>query len=432
MRIFLLIKSRRFDSSQFAEDGIYMIAGRRILSVPGAVPLLFVLAFGLSGTTQQAHAKDTAFKRFVERFQSDARRAGISRKVYRAAFKGVTPDPEVLKKAAYQPEFTKPIWEYLASAVSASRIKNGREKLKKYSRVLSGLQTKTGVDRHIILAIWGMETSYGGYLGKKNVIRSLATLAYKGERRKFGRVQLLAALKILQRGDITLKRMTGSWAGAMGHTQFIPTTYNLYAVDYTGDGRRDIWGSVPDALASTANYLKVSKWRAGETWGYEVTLPDGFNYATASRKTRKTLAQWHSLGVRRVGGKGFPRPQDRASIILPAGAHGPAFAVLNNFHSILRYNNATAYALAVGHLADRIRDPGFKTFSKPWPKEYKPLSRSQRVELQKLLAARGFLKGDADGVIGSGTRAALRSYQKASGLIVDGYPSVKLLEQLKR
>ncbi|RMF04743.1 MAG: lytic murein transglycosylase [Alphaproteobacteria bacterium] len=379
-----------------------------------------------------AGAADPAFQRFVEGFQSKARKAGISASTYRRAFKGVVPDPEVLEKAAYQPEFTKPIWEYLASAVSESRIVNGRKKLAQHSRLLADLQARTGVDKHVLVAIWGMETSYGSYMGKRYVIRSLATLAYSGERQRFGRTQLLAALKILQRGDITPARMKGSWAGAMGHTQFIPTTYLRYAVDHDGDGRRDVWNSVADALASTANYLKASKWRAGETWGYEVMLPRGFDYASASRKTVKTLAEWQALGVKRVKGKKFPRPGDRASIILPAGARGPAFAVINNFRSILRYNNATAYALAVGHLADRIRDPGFGGFVTPWPKAYRPLSRSQRVALQELLQEKGFLKGKADGVIGSGTRAAVRAYQKSAGLTPDGYASVKLLEHLQR
>ncbi|MFQ5625892.1 MAG: lytic murein transglycosylase, partial [Methyloligellaceae bacterium] len=246
------------------------------------------------------------------------------------------------------------------------------------------------------------------------------------------RSQLLAALQILERGDISLARMTGSWAGAMGHTQFIPTTYNLYAVDFTGDGRRNIWGSLADALASAANYLKASIWRSGETWGYEVDLPQGFDYALSGRKRVKTLAQWKALGVKRAKGRDFPRPGDRASIIVPAGAKGPAFAVINNFNSLLRYNNATSYALAVGHLADRIRNPRATGFSKPWPVDYLPLARSERFELQRLLAARGLLRGKADGVLGSGTRAAVRAYQKANGMAVDGYPSVVVLKHLRR
>jgi len=380
----------------------------------------------------QAHAASAAFERWVERLWPQARAKGISSAMYSRAFKGVSPDPDVLKRAEHQPEFVKPVWDYLASAVSDKRIANGQEMLRRHGKLLAGIEARYGVDRHILLAIWGMETSYGAFRGKKNVIRSLATLGFQGSRQKFGRSQLLAALQILQRGDVKPARMTGSWAGAMGHTQFIPTTYNAHAVDYTGDGRRDIWGSIADALASTGNYLKVSKWRTGETWGYEVALPGGFNYALSGRKNVKTLAQWRSLGVVRVRGKAFPRPDDRASIILPAGATGPAFAMLNNFRSILRYNNATSYALAVGHLADRIRDPGSTGFSRPWPKAYLPLARSQRFELQKLLTTRGFLRGKIDGILGSGTRAAIRAYQKASGMTVDGYPSVVVLKHLQR
>ena len=379
-----------------------------------------------------AQAASAAFERWVERLWPQARAKGVSRAMFRSAFKGVSPDPEVLKRAEHQPEFVKPVWDYLASAVSPERIANGRVKLRQHGKLLASIEARYGVDRHILLAIWGMETSYGAFRGKKNVIRSLATLGFQGSRQKFGRSQLLAALQILQRGDVTPARMTGSWAGAMGHTQFIPTTYNAYAVDYTGDGRRDIWGSIADALASTGNYLKVSKWRPGETWGYEVRLPRGFNYALSGRKTVKTLAQWRALGVMRAKGRTFPRPDDRASIILPAGAKGPAFAMLNNFRSILRYNNATSYALAVGHLADRIRNPGATGFSKPWPKAYLPLARSQRYELQRLLTAKGFLRGKIDGILGSGTRAAVRAYQRSSGLTVDGYPSVVVLKLLQR
>lgn len=379
-----------------------------------------------------ARAQGAAFERFIDHFWTQARKAGISRATYRRAFAGVQPDPEVLEKAAYQPEFTKPVWEYLASAVSQKRIGTGRKMLREYRSVLARLEARYGVDRHVLLAIWGMETAYGSFMGDKYIIRSLATLAWRGPRRTFWRAQLVEALKILQRGDTTPKRMVGSWAGAMGHTQFIPTTYASHAVDYDGDGRRDIWGTIPDALASAANYLKESNWRPGETWGYEVVLPQGFDYTLASPGRIKTLARWMALGVVRARGKRFPRPDDRASIILPAGAHGPAFAILNNFRSLLRYNNATAYALAVGHLADRIRDEKFPEFVKPWPTDYRPLSRAQRVELQTLLASKGFLNGEVDGVIGSGTRAAIRRYQKARGLLVDGYASVKLLDRLKK
>ncbi|MGI9381731.1 MAG: lytic murein transglycosylase [Methyloligellaceae bacterium] len=375
-------------------------------------------------------AAQTAFGNFVEQLWPAARAKGVSRRTFERAFKGVRSDPDVLEKDAHQPEFVKPIWVYLASAVSSKRIETGAKKLKAYRSVLDKIEARYGVDRHVVIAIWGMESNYGSYRGKRYVVRSLATLAHQGRRQSFGRTQLLAALRILQRGDVTPARMTGSWAGAMGHTQFIPTTYNAHAVDFDGDGKRDIWGNIPDALASTANYLRVSKWRKGETWGYEVTLPRRFNYALAGRKRVKTLSEWSKLGVKRVRGRAFPRPDDQASLILPTGARGPAFLVLNNFRSILRYNNATAYALAVGHLSDRIR--GFSTFVRPWPKDAKPLARAEREELQRLLTAKGFSTGGADGVLGSRSREAIRAYQRDRGLVADGFPSQKLLQRLRQ
>ena len=395
--------------------------------------LVFAAAVLLSALPfDTARAVDPGFERWVDGLWPLARKRGVSRKTFTRAFRGVEPDPEVIEKAEHQPEFAKPVWNYLASAVSTQRIRKGRQMARSYGRLLRKIEARYGVDRYVVLAIWGMETTYGSMRGDKYVIRALATLGFQGSRRAYGRTQLLAALRILENGDITPAKMTGSWAGAMGHTQFIPTTYAAHAVDFNGDGKRNIWESVPDALASAANYLKVSKWRPGETWGYEVSLPRGFNYALTGRKTIKTLEQWRALGVRRAGGKNFPRPDDRASIILPAGARGPAFAILNNFRSILRYNNAISYALAVGHLADRIQGFNPHGFTKAWPKEYLPLARSQRFELQRLLSARGFLKGEIDGILGSGTRAAVRAYQKANGMEMDGYPSVVVLKHLQR
>ncbi|MEC9368391.1 MAG: lytic murein transglycosylase [Pseudomonadota bacterium] len=373
---------------------------------------------------------DEAFSSFVDSLWSGARAAGVSRETFSRAFKDVTADPEVLEKAEHQPEFVKPIWDYLESAVSDKRIQNGREQLARYKQTLDAIEQKYNVDRSVVVAIWGMETSYGSFTGDRNVIRSLATLAYKGSRQDFGRQQLIAALKILQKGDIAPERMMGSWAGAMGHTQFIPTTYEAHAVDFTGDGKRDIWNSIPDALASTANYLKASGWRFGETWGYEVEIPKGFDHALANPKLLKTLKEWDALGVKRVRGLAYPRPDDQAALILPAGASGAAFLALNNFRTILRYNNATAYALAVGHLSDRIR--GFGPFVRSWPVGDAPLARSERMELQQHLARKGLLNGEIDGIIGSGTMEAVRAFQKSKGLTVDGYAGQKLLEILRR
>ena len=378
---------------------------------------------------------DRAFDRWVDDFWPQAKKAGISHSTYQRAFRGVSPDPEVIEKSKKQPEFVKPIWEYLDGAVSDKRIENGREKLSEYRGLLDRIEQRYGVDRHIVVAIWGMESSYGFVLENpkvvKPVIQSLATLAYSGGRlSKFGRTQLIGALKILERGDVTADRMTGSWAGAMGHTQFIPTTYNAYAVDFDGDGKRNIWSSIGDALGSTAAYLNKAGWDTGKTWGYEVELQRGFDYALADERTKRSLADWERLGVGRSGGRGFPRPRDMAVLFTPFGARGPAFLMLDNFKTIKRYNNANAYALAVGHLADRLR--GGSDFEAGWVRDDRQLSSSETKELQQHLTAIGLSTGGADGRVGPKTRSAILAYQARIGVVPDGMPALSLLERLRK
>jgi membrane-bound lytic murein transglycosylase B len=368
---------------------------------------------------------------WVQSFWPAARAAGVSRSVYDAALGNFEPDPDVIKKAATQAEFNMPIWNYIDMMVSEERISGGKAALAKYAGTLAKIEERYGVDRYIVVAIWGMESLYGSVLTNpklvKNTIRSLATLVYSGGRlAKFARPQLIVALTIVQRGDVSVKGMVGSWAGAMGQTQFIPTTYNAFAVDFEGDGHRNIWTSAPDALASTANYLKKSGWRPGETWGYEIALPKDFNLRKSGPHT---LAEWHKLGVDRIGGKPYPRPDERASLFLPAGREGPVFLVLGNFQVIKRYNNANSYALAVGHLADRLH--GFGPFQAAWPAHEPPLSLDERQKLQRLLTARGYYSGDADGNIGSGSREAIKSYQLAVGVKADGVETRGLLEMLE-
>jgi len=401
------------------------IAGRLQSKVSWLALLVGVLLLA----SVPAHAAQS-FSAWVEGFWPVAKRAGITRATYDRAFKGMTPDPKVLEAANFQPEYVKPVGEYVDRVVSEKRIATGKQMLEEYKALLDVLEKRYGVDRAIIIAIWGVESNYGTQPGDMNVIRSLATLAYSGTKAKFARQQLISALKILQRGDITPEEMNGSWAGAMGHTQFIPTTYQGYAVDHDGDGKRNIWGDVPDALASTASYLKASKWRAGETWGYEVTLPKGFNPKRVSERTMKSLAQWQKLGINRVGGEAFPRPGDKATLYAPEGAAGPAFLVLNNFRSILRYNQSTSYALGVGHLSDRIK--GYGPFVHPWPTDEKRLSLDQRKELQQLLVAQGYLEGDIDGVIGPATLEAVKAYQRKKKMGVDGFPTRTILELLRK
>ncbi|HEX2257403.1 MAG TPA: lytic murein transglycosylase [Afifellaceae bacterium] len=386
-----------------------------------------------SATTGTVRA-ETGFDRWVADFWPAASAAGVSRATFDRAFRGVSPDPEVLEKARYQPEFVRPMWDYVERAVSDERIANGRRMLQQYRPVLDEIERRYGVDRHILVAIWGMESSYGEVLDNpkivRNVVRSLATLAYADPRRaRFGREQLIAALKILERGDIAPERMTGSWAGAMGHTQFIPTTYEAYAVDFDGDGRRDLWGSPVDALASAANYLAKSGWVTGRSWGYEVALADGFDFGLADREASMTLAEWQRHGVRRADGSAFPRPDDKAEMVLPAGAKGPGFLMLRNHYVIKRYNNATSYALAVGHLADRLRGAG--PFVQAWPQDERPLNEAERRELQERLARAGLYQGAIDGKLGPVSKSAIRAYQQQAGVAADGHAGAVLLEWLR-
>ncbi len=404
----------------------------RSILKPFCLATMFVLGVpGVDGAyAPTGEARAAAFDRWVKSFRKQARRSGVSTRTYNRAFKGVRPDPEVLRAASNQPEFAKPIWEYLKTAVSDKRVETGTREMENWRKTLAAIERKYGVDRYIVAAIWGMESNFGSHKGDHYVVRALATLGYKGRRKRFGRSQLIAALKILQRGDITPDQMKGSWAGAMGHTQFIPTTYNGYAVDYNGDGRRDIWNTVSDALASTANYLRASKWRKGQPWGHEVVLPRGFRYALASRRIRKSTADWVGLGVKRADGRKFGAWARPGSIVLPAGGEGPAFLIYDNFRSIMRYNNSVAYALAVGLLADRLR--GRKGVIGEWPQDVRPLTAVQKRELQTLLRRRGFYRGRIDGLIGTGTESAIRSYQKRAGLVPDGFASLKLLRRLKK
>lgn len=399
--------------------------GRGVLAACGRAAARAAVGLSLMAPLPAAAG---SFESWLEGFWPRARAEGVSRQTFTAAFAGVTPDPEVIEAAQRQPEFVKPMWEYLASAVSERRIANGRAQLAELANLLTAIETIYGVDRHVVVAIWGMESSYGQFLGTKSVIRSLATLSYTGTRRRFGEQQLLAALRILQRGDTTPERMYGSWAGAMGHTQFIPTTYNAYAVDFDGDGRRDIWDTVADALASTANYLRASGWQPGLPWGWEVTLPRGFDFGYGGEAWRPAR-EWQAAGVRRADGGALGRGDETMMLVLPAGARGPAFLVSRNFRAILRYNNATAYALAVGHLADRLGGAG--PLVAAWPTDERPLGTQERRELQGLLAARGYAVGAIDGIIGSRTQAAIRAFQRRAGLPADGYASTSLLDRLR-
>lgn len=370
----------------------------------------------------------TSFADWRQALRSEAIAAGIDAALFDRVFASVTPDPAVLKADSSQPEFTRPVWEYLDGAVSSSRIGRGRVLLAQHSLVLQRIEQQYGVEAPILVAIWGLESNFGNNIGSHSVIRSLATLAYDGRRQGFWRVQLLAALQILQNGDVSSERMIGSWAGAMGQTQFMPTTYNQHAVDFDGDGKRDLWGSSTDALASAAHYLQASGWQRGQPWGFEVNLPNGFDYALADPDQRRTLAEWAELGVRPLAPTGAAASA-RASLQLPAGHKGPAFLLLDNFRSILKYNNSTSYALAIGLLADNLLRPS--EVKGQWPRGERQLGRSERVELQELLTKAGFDPGPADGIIGANTRKAIRALQLQLNWPADGYPNGELLQQLR-
>ncbi len=299
-----------------------------------------------------------SFADWRDDFRRRALAGGVRPEVFDAAFAGVGVSAEVVRLDGRQAEFTKPIWEYLDGAASSDRVSTGRARSASLAPTLAAIESRYGVNSDVVVAIWGMESNYGSFRGTMPVIGSLATLAYEGRRRDFAEEQLVAALMILQAGDTTPPNLVGSWAGAMGHTQFMPTSFLEYAVDFTGDGRRNIWGSDPtDALASTANYLAGKGWQRGQPWGVEVRLPEGFNYGSADQSNRRPVSDWRARGVTRIDGSALP-DHGTAAILAPAGARGPAFAIYENFFVIKRYNNATSYAVGVGHLADRIGGSG--------------------------------------------------------------------------
>jgi membrane-bound lytic murein transglycosylase B len=359
-----------------------------------------------------------------------AERRGVSRETYAQLTAGLTPDLRIMDLLDAQPEFNKSPWDYLDILVNDDRIARGREMLTQYAAAFAAEERAYGVDRHIIAAIWGVESNYGTKGGDRPVLRSTATLACIGRRRDFFREEFLSAVEILAHGDVKPDRLIGSWAGAFGPTQFMPSTFKRFAVDFDHDGHRDVVDTVPDMIASTANNLKTDGWVPGESWGYEVVLPAGFDYLLADRSKQMTIAQWEGLGVKRAGVKPFPRPSEKAFLLLPAGARGPAFLMLQNFRVIMKYNPAEAYALAIGHLADRLRGGG--PFVQAWPREERALSMGERIELQQLLARRGYDIGQPDGLFGSRTRLAIRNFQAASGQIPDGFASSAVLDRLRQ
>ena len=383
---------------------------------------------GISADFDVAQASG-GFDRWRQSFRRKALRAGIRAQVFDTAFAGVSYNARVVELDGKQPEFTRTLWDYVNRVVSTDRVNEGRTKARALTDTLGQIKARYGVDPQVVIAIWGIETNFGGFMGGTNVIESLATLAFDGRRRDFAERELIAALSIIQSGDTIAQNMEGSWAGAMGHTQFMPTSYLAYADDFTGDGRRDLWANDPsDALASTANYLRLHGWTKDQPWGIEVRVPAGFDYSLANPSPGRPVSDWNRLGVRTISGEPVPNYAN-AGLWTPAGASGPAFIVYPNFFVIKRYNRADSYALAVGHLGDRIF--GATAFQAAWPNDTRALSRAEKRLLQSLLTQNGFNTRGVDGRIGPNTITAIRAFQRSKGLVPDGYASPDLLRRLR-
>ncbi|CAH0446460.1 Tn3 family transposase TnXax1 [Ralstonia syzygii subsp. syzygii] len=406
----------------------HMLAHGQNLTQSASEPV----ASSTSATEAGLPCTDATFDAWLQGFRQKAVDAGISSSKFDSAFKQVTPDPEVVELDRRQPEFTTYIWDYLDKRITTERIQQGQSLLVSNYAMFQRLERDYGVDARVLAAIWAIESQYGTEIGKRYVIRSLATLANDGRRKTYAENQLLASLQILQKDQIPREQLVGSWAGAMGQTQFIPTTYLAYAVDGDGDQKRDVWNSSADALASAANYLKEAGWQRGGIWGLEIKVPETFDYALADMSVKKSVAEWQWLGA--VGASEPLPPQIaslQASILLPAGYRGPKLLVLDGYRAIRRYNPSTAYALAVALLADSYVGKG--KLVQAWPTDDPALNNAADIkQLQQRLADKGYDPGTIDGLIGDRTQTAIRAYQKDQHLPQDGYASRSLLARLEK
>lgn len=392
---------------------------------------LLTCIFLTGGALHASAAQNVNFSQWKAAFRQTALSAGISAQTFSRAFAGVdSPDSDVLQKAAYQPEFKDPAWNYFDNRINAHIIALGKQNAGKWGAWLAKIEKRFGVDRSILLAVWSMETGYGEIMKRDDImrdaVRSLATLAYADPKRAaFARAQLIAAMRILQSGDIDRSHLRGSWAGALGHTQFIPTSYLAYAVDMDGDGKRDIWNSVPDALGSAANLLAQNGWQSGQIWGYEVVLPQGEQKFPAGQLS---FGEWQKLGIRPPAGASLPK-SGSAVLKIPDGRAGPAFLVTQNFFALKRYNNSDRYAMAVGLLSDAISGRG--QLKRDWIRPFTPTDGNGKAEIQRRLKKLGFYSGNVDSKIGSGTRNAIAAFQKQNNTEPTGYPSKEVLQQLR-
>lgn len=372
---------------------------------------------------------DLGFASWRDSFRKIALSKGILPSVFDQSLSNVEYDPSVIKLDSHQPEFTRNIWHYLDNAVSSQRLKKGQHLIEKYKQLFDSIEEEYGVQREVIVAIWAVESDFGKNYGNKQVLRSLATLAYHGKRAEFAQTELLHALEIIQFNKIKPETLVGSWAGAMGQPQFMPSSFVRYAVDQDGDGGIDLWKSVPDVLASIANFLHQSGWRKDENWGVEVSLPKPFDWKLNSSNYELRFIQWKQQGIHTITGKPFSYPQRQASLFIPAGRFGPVFLVTHNFKVIKHYNKSTSYSMAVALLSQLLA--GKEGIQIAWPRDDKALSRDQIEQIQRLLNAKGHDSGKVDGKIGSKTREAIRTWQLEQGLAGDGYASQNLLLLLK-
>ena len=395
------------------------------------LPFKPLLRCSLLAITLPAFAQTTPpdFARCLDGLQADARAAGVSEASYRRFTAGLTPDMSVIEKLNYQPEFRMPIWDYLSGLVDDERVQQGQAMLKQHAEVLARVQQRHGVDPATVVAVWGVESNFGQTLGKYPLLQALGTLSCHGRRQGYFQGEFYSAMRILQGGHIAPERLIGSWAGAFGHTQFMPTTFERLAVDFDGDGRRDLMDNTSDALASTANFLAKAGWQSSQPWGFEVKLPSGFNTDNEGRRSKRSMGEWGARGLRKVDGSPLPEGLGAAGLMTPSGAQGPAFLVFKNFDAIYSYNAAESYGLAIAHLSDRLRGAG--PFTTPWPTDDPGLSRAERRELQGLLVLRGHAIGEVDGMLGDKSREAIRVEQARLGMEVNGRGGQKLLRALR-
>ena len=375
-------------------------------------------------------AQEDPYQLWLAEFRREALEKGISARTFDSAMAGVEPLPEVLERDRHQPEFRLTFNRYLERSITEARVERAKKLLAQHRDLLREVERRYGVQPRFLVSFWALESNFGDYTGGFSVIEALATLAYDPRRSDFFRTQLIHALKILDEGHISAEAMTGSWAGAMGQLQFIPSTFTGYAVDHDKDGKRDIWQSLPDIFGSAANFLKAEGWEGDRTWGREVRLPEDVDWDLATLSLRKPLAEWQALGVRKADGSALPQVDVDASLVLPAGHRGPAFLVYQNFRSTLNWNRSILYAIAVGHLADRIAGQGPLVTNTGYNEA--ALRRAEVQELQDRLTRLGFDAGKPDGIVGSKTREALKGFQRSQGSPADGYPTKELLEALRR